>query len=187
MLLSAVLPCPAFPCPAPLNSNPLYLTLPCPTPLHSNLPSLLNSTILYHTSLPYLLCALPYPILHPPPFPYSTPLMSLHSTLPSPLLHHTLTIPPSPTPLYCPLPFSLLYPTMPFTLPNPTPHYPTIPCPTPLYPIPCSSPDLPFTVLYSTIVSPSLLCLPIYCTIPGPYSTPLYPPLPFYLNLDLLP
>ena len=143
-----------------LPSLPLPFTLPYSALLHSILPfspvTLLHSTILYHISPPYLLCTLLYPTMNPP-LPYSTPLMSLHSTLPSPpltfILHYpTLTTLPSPTPFYPPLPFTLPYLTTPFTLPYPTPLYPTIPCPTPLYPPLPPSQVLPFTVPYHAIL-----------------------------------
>ena len=123
-----------------------------------------------------------------PPLPYSTPLMSLHSTLPplpSPLPYPTQhprpnSILPSP-PLYPSLPYHALYLTLPnsllpyhalphSTLPTPSPLpcppvYRTLPCHTPFHSTTFSLPLplLPFTVPYHTPT-------PLHFTLPSPFT-----------------
>ena len=135
----------------------------------------------------------------------------LSPALPSPtLLHSTLPIPPSlyrtfpiipfniPSPLLqCTILYHPLYPTVPspplclinnhmqsvFIPVSPALLHTIIPSP-PLYnPLPCLTPlhsTIPYLPLYPTLHSP----LP-YPTLA--YSTPFYPPLPFYPNLHILP
>ena len=154
--LHAILPSNPLTIPSSLSYPPLYLTLLCPTPLHSTIPpvTLLHSTILYHTFPPYLLCTLP--TIHPH-LPYSTPIMSLHSTLPSPPLYPTH--PPLPNSILPSLPYHALYLTL---LSSPLPYHT---CPTPLYhpfPSPMSARLLYPTTPYS---------IPLYSPIPSPVFT----------------
>ena len=169
-------------------SPPLYNPLPCPTPLQSTnhtflftlssplpYPTLPYSTSFYHPSryptplhytLPYLPTLSPLHITlpyHPPspPLLHSTPLMSLHSTFPSPPLYPTHpslpnSILPSP-PLSPSLPYHALYLTLPNSpLPYHTLLHSTLP---PLRP----SNVLPFTVPYHAVLHSTIFSHPLPC------------------------